>query len=214
MIRSCSTDNHPHGFGNSGFTLIELMVAIALISLVLSGVYGIFGSISATQKRLESESEGYHQARVIFDRIGRELRTSYLDQANEASAFSGGRDSNDEPFLAFTSTSALIGGNSAGGLVRVRYELETELGDTVGRLWRSAVPLFVPDDDQPRQRLSSTVKHLEWRFFDGTTWQEQWDSRNSRDLPQAVEMSIVLLCDQHEIRLVSAFDLSMPRIER
>ncbi len=61
MTRSCSTDRT-----TGGFTLIEVLVAITLLSLVLTAVYGVFTSLSATEKRLHSDSEAYHQARIIF----------------------------------------------------------------------------------------------------------------------------------------------------
>lgn len=206
MTHFCSTNKH-------GFTLVEVMVAIALISLIMTSVYGIFSTISTTQKRLENESEGYHQARMIFDRISRELRTSYLNVNNERSAFTADIDSNGNNYLAFTSTSALTHGNAPGGLVRVRYQLDTQHEKTTGRLLRSAVPLFVPDDPPSGQRLSSQVKQLEWRFFDGSDWQESWDSGVNHRLPHTVEMDMILQCDDREIQVLSAFDLSMPRID-
>ena len=194
-------------------------MAVALLSLVMTSVYGIFSTISSTQKQLENESESYHQARVIFDRIGRELSGSYLALANERSAFSAGNDSNGNPYLAFTftSTSALTRGDALGGLVRVRYEMDSGMGEpgkTVGRLLRSAVPLFVPDKPQRSQRLSSQIKQLQWRFYDGSNWQDNWDSNTSNTLPQTVEMSMILLSNGHEVQVLTAFDLSLPRIER
>lgn len=218
MTRFCSTDNQTHlrsrlVTNSQGFTLLEVVIAVTLLSLVMTGVYGIFSTISTTQQRLESDSEGYHQARVIFDRVGRELSGSYLALANEYSAFTAGDDEHGDPYLAFTSTSALTRGDAPGGLVRVRYEIDTELGKTVGRLLRSAVPLFIPDDPEQRQRLSSQIKELEWRFYDGNSWHDDWDSRSSNSLPQTVEMSMTLVSNNREIQVLTAFDLSLPRVE-
>jgi len=199
---------------NHGFTLIEVVVAVALLSLILSSVYGIFSTISTTEKRLQSESELYHQARVIFDRVGRELSGSYLSTSNERSTFSASDDSDTVPHLSFTSTSAIIQGAAPSGLVRLRYELETERNKQVGKLKRSAVELFAPEDRLNFQRLSSQVKELNWRFYDGSEWQEEWDSQQSNSLPQAVEMSMVLMNNDHEISVMTAFDLALQRVEK
>ena len=199
---------------NCGFTLIEVVIAVALLSLVMSSVYGIFTTISSTEQRLQSEAELYHQARVIFDRLGRELSCSYLATSNENSAFSASNENNGSPYLAFTSTSAITKGAQQGGLVRLRYELNTEFNKKVGRLLRSSVPLFAPDDPKNGQRLSSQIKQLQWRFYDGIDWQEDWDSGQSNSLPQTVEISMTLMNDDHEVSVITAFDLSLQRIEK
>jgi general secretion pathway protein J len=214
LIRFCSIDKRLYVAFARGFTLIEVVVAVALLSLVMSSVYGIFSTISSTQKRLEDESEGYHQARVIFDRVGRELSGSYLAIGNECSALSAGNDSNGDPYLAFTSTSALTRGDDPDTLVRVRYEVDTESDKVVGRLLRSAVPLFFPENLGHSQRLSSQIKQLKWRFYDGSSWQDDWDSIISNSLPQTVEMSMTLLSNDHEIQALTAFDLSLSRVGR
>lgn len=198
----------------SGFTLIEVVIAVALLSLILSSVYGIFTTISATEQRLQSESDLYHQSRVIFDRLGRELSGSYLATSNERSAFRASNENRDDTYLAFTSTSAIIQGAAPSGLVRLRYELSTERNETVSRLLRSSVPLFVPDDPQKGQRLSSQIKQLQWRFYDGNDWQEDWDSSQSNTLPQTVEISMTLMNNDHEVSVTTAFDLSLQRIEK
>lgn len=203
----------PRVAANGGFTLIEVVIAVALLSLVMSSVYGIFTTISTTEQRLQSESELYHQARVIFDRLGRELSGSYLATSNENSAFSASNE-NGTPYLAFTSTSAITKGAQQGGLVRLRYELSTERNKTVGRLLRSSVPLFVPDDPQKGQRLSSQIKQVQWRFYDGNDWQDDWDSSQSNTLPQTVEISMTLMNNDHEVSVTTAFDLSLQRIEK
>ncbi|EAT14377.1 type II secretion system protein GspJ [Desulfuromonas acetoxidans] len=210
LTRSCSTDRT-----EGGFTLIEVLVAITLLSLVLTAVYGVFTTLSATEKRLHSDSEAYHQARIIFDRLGREIRTCYLNTDNDRSAFDSGEDSLGQPYLAFSSTSALTTGDSPGGVTQVRYELETDLGKTVGTLYRSAQPLFVTDDVARKQRMSSQIKAIVWRFYDGSEWQDDWDSTITETLPQTVEMQLTIHSNTGEdIELMTAFDLTMPRVER
>jgi general secretion pathway protein J len=210
-----STNNHLRPLrSQQGFTLVEVLVAISILSLLITGVYGVFSTISTTQKQLENASEGYHQARIIFSRIGRELRSSYLDINNEQSAFVADGESDANNYLAFTSTSAALNSSTLGGLVRVRYASERQAEDELGRLIRSAAPLNSPDSLPDGQRLSSQIKQISWRFFDGSDWQTSWDSTTSTSLPQSVEISITTQYADQEIELMTAFDISLPRITR
>jgi len=210
LTRSCSTDRN-----NGGFTLIEVLVAITLLSLVLTAVYGVFTTLSTTQKRLQGDSEAYHQARIIFDRLAREIRTCYLDTGNERSTFSSGEDNLGQPYLEFCSTSALTSGDTPGGVTQVRYELETDLGQTVGVLYRRAQPLYITEEIGRRQKMSSQIKTIVWRFYDGSEWQDDWDSSMSDSLPQTVEMQLTIhSSNDQDIELMTAFDLSMPKVER
>lgn len=215
MTHFCLTNNHQQAIATSrGFTMIEIVIAITIVSLIMTGIYGVFSTVSTTQKQLENESEIYHQARMIFDRIGCELRSSYLNVNNESSAFIADIDSNGNNYLMFTSTSALTNNNTLGGLVRVRYQLDKSYGKNIGRLLRSAEAIFSLNNQSSGRRLTSLVKEVSWSFFDGSNWQDNWDSNSSHRLPQSVEMRMTLLYNDREIQVLSAFDLSMARAKR
>ena len=74
----------------SGFTLIEILVAVIVTSLLLLSVYGVFSTIDGARQRVERDTGHYHQARVIFDRLGREIHGVYLAANNRQSGFRGG----------------------------------------------------------------------------------------------------------------------------
>ncbi|MFO0554890.1 MAG: type II secretion system protein GspJ [Polyangiaceae bacterium] len=61
-----------------GITLLEVMVAIGVLSLVASLIYGAFDGMSKTRNSIESTSERYHQGRTALGRMSRELQTAYL----------------------------------------------------------------------------------------------------------------------------------------
>lgn len=193
--------------GNHGFTLVEVLVAIVLLSVVMTSIYAIFSTISATQQRLEQQAEISHQARVIFDRVSRELRGAHLNLNDGKTAFTGGTDSNGDAYLGFTSTSSLLSSGEDSGLVRVRYALQAGNDRVTRRLTRHAAALFAPEDSTAGQRLSSQVKGLIWRFYDGNNWLAQWDSRSLRRLPVSVEMSLIIQQQDQELSFLSAVDL-------
>jgi general secretion pathway protein J len=61
-----------------GVTLIEIMVALGVLSIVASLVYGAFDSMSRTRKSVDAASERYHQGRGALSRMGREIQAAFL----------------------------------------------------------------------------------------------------------------------------------------
>src|SRR5660397_53375 len=95
-----------HSFSNSarGFTLVEVLVAISILAILMTSVYGIFSSVSLTRERLDADSAEYHRARVLFDRMGRELRGAYFRASDNNLVFAG-RTVDDGPVeLQLTTT--------------------------------------------------------------------------------------------------------------
>ena len=122
-----------------GFTLVEILVAIAIGSILLTTIYGVFGSVSGARDNLEAIGEEYHQARVLFDRLASELRSGYFNPGSSQTRLVGGDNSQGYPFLEFSTTlsTPLFGGRS-GGVSLVRYEqqeVEREI-----RLYRNTHP--------------------------------------------------------------------------
>lgn len=110
-----------------GFTLIEMLVAVMVSALLLTTTYGIVTSVSRTRDRLSTDGEGFHLARVINERLARELRGAYYSATNTASLFSGGLDEDGAPFLQLATTAATPA-SGGSGIVVVRYRL-TEDGE-------------------------------------------------------------------------------------
>jgi len=72
---------------SSGFTLLEVLVALTVAAIVLGAVYGIVTGVSAVKQRLDEDGEGFHQARVLFGRMSRELRSAYFIPARRIPSF-------------------------------------------------------------------------------------------------------------------------------
>ena len=65
---------HNSKFNNSGFTLLEILVALALFSLVISMVVGIFVSGSGSQRKIIELHTVQREAGYIMETVSRELR--------------------------------------------------------------------------------------------------------------------------------------------
>lgn len=177
----------------SGFTLLEVLVALAVTSIVLGVVYGIVSGISSAKQSLDQEAEGFHQARVLFDRMSREIRSTYFESRSSDTLFRGGLDESRRYFLELTTTVAAPTLPVASGISRVRYELrdDPDLPPTLLLLVRREQTLLPGGDaGEMESRLTGGVRVFRLRFFDGNAWQDEWDTALLHKLPQMIELYV------------------------
>ncbi len=73
---------------NSGFTLVETLVAVGIFSLVISVAVGTFVGSSSSQKKIVELSDTQREASYLMETVSRELRM--------ATAISDGTDGNND----------------------------------------------------------------------------------------------------------------------
>ena len=190
-----------------GFTLIEMLIAVMVSALLLTTTYGIVTSVSRTRDRLSTDGEGFHLARVINERLARELRGAYYSATNAASLFSGGRDKNGAPFLQLATTAATPA-SGGSGIVVVRYRLaEDDEGEKV--LLRDEHPLnSQPANERPEQQLATGIENLQFRFRRGTEWQSDWRSAEQAGLPDLVELTLTVKGADGSLPFLTAIELA------
>src|SRR6185295_2017097 len=63
-----------------GFTLIEVMVAVAIVAVVTTLIWGSFRNTFRTKSAIEAQSGRYRTVRLALERMSRELSMAYLSQ--------------------------------------------------------------------------------------------------------------------------------------
>ena len=198
--------------GTGGFTLIEILVAITILSIVLTSVYGIFGSISAAKTRLDRDSTDYHTARVVFDRFSRELHGAYYSSNDQTTFFRGGRDNNGETFLELTTTAVTPLSAVGTGIAEVRYRLEAneEPSNELMVLMRGEKPRQSSSmlHDDRMMRLAAGIERLTVRFYSAGQWHNEWDARQ-KGLPQLVEITMIVSPEgDRQVPFSTTFEIS------
>lgn len=197
---------------SGGFTLIEILVAISVVAILLTSIYGIFSTVSSAKDRLDTDSEAYHRARVIFDRLGRELRGAYYTASNKGTLFRGGTDSDELPFLELSTTAVSPLSSTGTGFAVVRYRLEedTETDDDRKILLRREVPLLAKQEtveETAAMRLAPGISRFQVRFYAETAWHENWDAAVN-GLPDMVEVLLYTIDHEgEETPFLTAFEL-------
>lgn len=190
-----------------GFTLLEILVAISIASLLLLAIYGVFGSLSSARDQLEERGAIYHQARVFCDRLGRELRSLRPVTPGKALPLSGGHDEHNRAYLELVSLAGTPQGGIPGGVATIRY-LRSEdptPGSKEQALFRREQASWTSRDDELGQKLIRSVADFTVSFYDGSQWQEEWTAMSN--LPQAVRIELVLLDGDERVPFRTELDL-------
>ncbi len=188
--------------GERGFTLVEVLLALLIGSLLLTSIYGVFGSVSNAKNRLEQEGEAYHQVRIFFDRIGGELSSLRLSPIGKQATLNSARTFEGEPAIEFNTelVSPLL--QQQGGVSRVRYELRRENENAT--LYRSEQVLLADLAASEALPFVERLKSFQIRYYRQGSWQEQWSGSR---LPKMVEIALEVEIDGRTIPFRSSFVL-------
>ncbi len=208
--------SHPLFFKRSprsekGFTLVEVLVAISILAILLTSVYGIFSSVSLARERLDADSAEYHRARVLFDRLGRELRGAYFQISNQNLVFTGLKTDDGSFDLELTTSAVSPLSQTGSGIARVHYLLVEDQEDAADGLvlMRSEHPVHESTDEEAAgmMRLVPGIEAMSLRYYANGQWQTTWQGRTS-GLPELVEIELQLRTGREEpIYFISAFEV-------
>jgi len=177
---------------SKGFTLLEVLIAIAIFSVISLSSFTIFDSVIKGDETSQLRSDRHNELQRAFLIIERDL----TQIARRSIRING-----EAPLGQFLqSASDVIEGEQAIGFVRhgwtnpglllprsdmqaVAYQLNDE---TLQRLHFNFVDAVGGEEPKIRP-LISQVKGVTFDYFDGTKWQENW---TGDDLPLAIAIEI------------------------
>ena len=172
-----------------GFTVIELMMALAISALILTVVYRSFNSAEQVRSRIESGNASHHISRVISSRLGRELLSLQFRKGDAGSRFYSTVQSGDLQF-EFSSSASTPLASQPGLLSKINYRLRPAREDEQGPLVLERSEQSVLTIGTPRAlRLVDGVSSLSFRFFAQGEWSNDWDTDQTNALPEAVSMT-------------------------
>ena len=184
----------------SGFTLIEVLVALSIMAIILTTLFQAFRSTMTAIEIVDRETEVYRMARISLELMADDIRSSYFREDDPGTGFFGSAEqeagpSNSLEFTAFVAQPVLQGREailrSTVAYHLLRDEEEDQDEDPVFYLMReTAGGGFVERVD-----IAERVVRLAFRFFQGEEWQDTWDTSETKRLPRAVSVSVVFLDD-------------------
>jgi general secretion pathway protein J len=195
-----------------GFTLVEVMIAAAILALIVSMLYVAFAWSVKTMEIGMEGGEAYRKARVILYRMAQEISCAMLSSDQEDPdaqyAFIGEdkvEDGMPQDTLSFISTALPLKGPSRG-VKGVGYYLAPDpASDKLSLLMKEDTTPALGDRAEERaggMLLAEGIEGLDFTYSDsqGREW-KRWDTTTpvfARKLPQLVKISIFFKDDKGE----------------
>jgi type II secretion system protein J len=202
-----------HRRDHSGFTLIELILAMLLASMLALGLYQALSASIKLQRSAQGAAQAAHSGSVAMDLICRDLDSAVVPAPTDTSTttsaltsqpltlrgpFQGshqggiGGDNDDLVFCTIEhEDNADPADPLAEGIHQVEFALSSSNGQPVlvRRVTRNLLATSQAPVDE--QILCRGVKALSMQYYDGTEWNSSWDSTQVGDvLPYAVRVAI------------------------
>jgi general secretion pathway protein J len=189
------------------FTLVELLVALAIFALISAFAYRGLAVLMDSRAHLERDSRKWRDLALFVGRFERDVQAtldrpavgpSGTPQAPISSLLDVGGATNTTG-LAVTRSGASLYANALAGPQRVGYRLAE------GRVERLA---WTAVDAAPRASVAATpvledVRALSFRFLDRSLeWRRDWALPATQGTPLAVEMTVEMAGGERIVRLV------------
>ena len=198
-----------------GFTLLEVLVASAILSLMLAALYGVFAQTLQSKQLVQDEVSRARSARVVLLRIGEELQSSFPLTRSDT-RFVGHTNYEGpvpEAVLSFVSLVATPLAGSGAMPRQIHYRLVPDpsrslffslvrwenpglqrqgQGDAQNTPNTRDTQNSLPDSGEAFPVLSE-VRGFSVRFYDSQRWRDGWGHDDTRSqLPRAVELVLYL----------------------
>ncbi len=201
-----------------GFTLIEILVAVAIIATIVSMVYGSYFATAKSADVYQTRMTLSGKTRKVLSQMARQIRCSYIGELaeDEDSAGNGFHDTNivrKSPVIYFdyeayatgswtlhlvTTNRLFCENDSAYGLFDIAYKFNKENGTFFLSQRRFTGTSENNIEDRNWRPVLTNVESAELDFFDGWQWSSEWDFKLKRKLPIAVKIGIT--CEDENSR--------------
>lgn len=196
--------------GTNGFTLVEMLVAVALVAIIVSMVYGSYVGASRSAQAYKSGITLDRQARRALSGMACQIRCAYggkpVDRADapgmgpnpekaaseeSVSYFRASPSDRGGEILHLVTTHGLFcGPQGLSGLSEVTYRLDTDVHVLFLGQRRFVDKARSLAEDKRWRPVLTGVSAVELAFFDGRQWLTQWDLVPCGRLPAAVRIEI------------------------
>lgn len=204
-----AADRSPRG-RRSAFTLVELLAALTIFLVVMSASYALFEGGRTLAARGELAARRDQAARSAWGALEEDLRTVFGRQSPFDAGFIGKQAGTPEKpldtveFVSFSGRPALVtrtpdptkpATEKEIDASRAAYSIDEDPATEVSGLVRRRTRLLtevvtVKDPQEGLEEVVADVIALRLRYYDGSDWQDVWDSTQSGTLPKAVEATV------------------------
>lgn len=194
----------------AGFTLLEILLSLALLTIILGAVYASFFTVHSAIERFDNISLKYHEVRTALDLIRREIEGAFLPEHETQNPAPDGAGQNTEQRAYFqiedrdifgkpASTLYLMAFSFKGSGINVisYYAQEKEKGLTLIKAESPAFMMLTDNDLKEnlpdKVYISEAAEGIEGFTVEAlfnNKWVKTWDTKHTGGLPEIVRVSI------------------------
>lgn len=172
----------------AGFTLIEVLVSLTLLSVVLGAVYTTFFSVNRAIERFDNISLKYHETRTSLDMMRREIEGSFFTMDESAKGKTVFKLTDRDLFGKSTSSLELTCFSFKGySSNRVSYTVRKT--DDRLDLIKTEAPAGL-DAEGYTIEIIEGIEGFSAEVLFNNKWVKTWDTAETDKLPEEVRITI------------------------
>ena len=225
MIKAPFMLNKLRFASNRGATLIELLVAIGILSVLTILIVGVFGSTGRTNQREMSKFERARQVQLIIEQVTKDISSAFAYKGGDGSFYFFGKNGFQGDY-----NSDMIGfvcarwQDESIKLEEISYQIISKENDlkkkyTViekvsdnridGKYGKDNVyTLGLPDQN--------TIIALNLRYQDGISnrWVDEWPTAGGSGIPSSVEVTLIAVDNRFPDKSIVSLTRIVPILSR
>ncbi len=180
----------------AGFTLLEVLIAVAILSIVLTALYGTFFLSSRAMEDMDESMTKLQESRKAVDILRRELESAYYEEADEKTFVKildkdlYGKQATQLEFTAFTTIRP--------GLSKISYYMEEK--DKKRILFKKIGSSFGKEESEGTDIIEDLDEFtIEAKYQD--KWVKTWDTGITTKMPDEIKISLSVMIKGRKVTL-------------
>jgi general secretion pathway protein J len=190
------SNNRPFILRKAGFTLLEVLIAVAILSIVLTALYGTFFMSSRAMEDMDESMTKLQESRKAIDILRRELEAAYHNDNNEKTFVKildkdlYGKQATQLEFTAFTMVRP--------GLSKISYYMEEK--DKKRTLFKKIGSSFGKEESEGADIIEDLEEFtIEAKYQD--KWVKTWDTGIIKKMPDEIKISLSVMIKGRKVTL-------------
>jgi general secretion pathway protein J len=199
---------HPSSFilCRKGFTLLEVLIAVAILSILLTALYGTFFMSSRAMEDMDESMTKLQETRKAIDILRRELESAYYNEDDKKTFVKildkdlYGKQATQLEFTAFTTIRP--------GLSKISYYMEEK--DKKRILFKKIGSSFGKEESEGTDIIEDLDEFtIEAKYQD--KWVKTWDTGITTKMPDQIKISLSVMIKGRKVTLS---DMARPMYDK
>lgn len=177
---------------NRGFTLLEILIAVALLGILSAALYGSYFTVLRARDRAADGMEARRELGATLDLLRREVASARFNRSDARLRFVvEDRDNFGKPASRMEFTTLAPPSNQGApesGVMAVSYQMTEK--DRRSILTRKEQDLFFQSATVTAYPQMESLSAFLVECYDGSKWVRSWDTALNGTLPKSVRITL------------------------